>query len=147
MNRSKIAALALAGAFLLSSCAWFSRHPAIAKNKHEELFVVTADKTEFFRDGPQQGRGADRELQKDTMVTVIRHAFGYSKVRLTDGQQGFVANDSITHASRDLVAQNTNDASEEDHSELPPPPEVKLPTSDPSPDGEPTPFPQPLIPQ
>ena len=80
------------------------------------------------------------------MVTMIRRSFGYSKVRLEDGQQGFVANDNLTRAPDRLIAQ-AHDASSQDMDPLPPTPQVKLPVSDSSPEFEPTPLPQPLMPQ
>lgn len=111
----------------------------------KDLFVVTAAQTPFYRYGPQQMAGPDRQLPRDTVLTLVRHAFGYSKVRLEDGQQGFVANDDLGKAPERLVAQlnAANDAAS-----LPPPPPVKLPAADPpSPEFEPTPLPQSLMPQ
>src|SRR5438477_5661692 len=84
--------------FAFSSCAWFSPHSRIGHSPrpaHNELFAVTAEKTSFYRYGPQQGRGPDRDLTRDTLVTLIRHSFGYSKVKLDDGEQGFVANEDL----------------------------------------------------
>jgi hypothetical protein len=148
MGRSKIAfvsLIAISAIVTLSGCAkWFSKSSASAK--HGTFFAVTAEKTPFYRYGPQQGGGPDRELTKDTLVTMIRHAFAYSKVRLPDGEQGFVANDDLSRASESLIAQaNRTDASE-DVDPLPPTPTVKLPTADTSPEFEPTPIPQPLMP-
>src|SRR5437868_1490877 len=96
MDRSRITivGLMLLSAVIHSGCARLFPHRSAAA-KHDGLFVVTAETTPFYRYGPQQGRGPDRELNKDTMVKLIRHAFGYSKVRLPDGQQGFVANDDL----------------------------------------------------
>jgi hypothetical protein len=143
---------AIAIALALSSCAWLSKHPVIGgsskskpKPNHDGLLAVTAEKTPFYELGPQQGRGPDRELTRDTVVTVIRHSWGYSKVKLEDGKQGFVANDDLGQAPERLIAQLTT--SHEDVSDLPPPPPVKLPTSDNSPEFEPTPIPRQLMPQ
>lgn len=68
------------------------------------LFAVAVDSTAFFRYGPQQGKGPDTMLPRDTIVTILRPAFGYSKVELKDGQVGFVATMDIRHASADLIA-------------------------------------------
>ena len=111
-----------------------------------ELLAVTAEQTPFYRYGPQQTQGPDRQLPRDTVVRLVHHSFAYSKVRLEDGQQGFVANDDVRKAPERLIAQ-VNGSSDEVES-LPPPPPVKLPTADtPSPDFEPTPLPQSLMPQ
>jgi hypothetical protein len=148
MGRSKIAfviLIAISVMVTLSGCAkWFSKRSPSAK--HETFFAVTAEKTPFYRYGPQQGGGPDRELTKNTLVTMIRHAFAYSKVRLPDGQQGFVANDDLSRASESLIAQANRTDANEDVDPLPPTPTVKLPTADTSPEFEPTPIPQQLMP-
>src|SRR3954451_13492810 len=144
--RTKMAmiGIALAVASAVSSCSWLARHPIIghsskpkSKPAHDTLFAVTAEKTSFYHYGPQQGRGPDRELPRDTLVTVIRRSWGYSKVKLEDDEQGFVASDDLGRAPERLIAQINHD----DISDLPPPPPVKLPTSDNSPEFEPTPIP------
>jgi hypothetical protein len=139
----RAAVLLAASLVLISGCTkWFARRsPAISRTA---LFAVTAEKTPFYRFGPQQGQGPDRELPRDTLVTLIRRSFGYAKVRLQDGEQGFVAADDLSRAPERLIAQ-VNDSSQ-DTGTLPPPPPVKLPTSDSSPEFEPTPIPQPLMP-
>jgi hypothetical protein len=148
MSRSKIILATVAtatGVVALAGCAkLFPKQSDAAK--HGALFAVTAEKTPFFRYGPQQGQGPDRELTRDTLVTVIRHAFAYSKVRLADGEKGFVANEDIARAPERLIAEN-NSARRDDVSDLPPTPPVKLPAADNSPEFEPTPIPQELMPQ
>jgi len=70
-----------------------------------KIFAVTAEKTPFYRYGPQQGNGADEQLPKDTLVTLIRPSFGYSKVQLIKGaQEGYVASEDIRPASPTLLA-------------------------------------------
>ena len=146
MSRIKITAVTIA--LLLAAVPGCTklfgrRSPAPKTNS---LFAVTAEKTAFYRYGPQQPQGADRELPRDTLVTFIRRSFGYAKVRLQDGEQGFVAADDLARAPERLIAQAN--ASHEDATDLPPPPPVKLPTSDTSPEFEPTPIPAPsLMPQ
>jgi hypothetical protein len=147
MSQDKMAIIALVALTTIASSGctrWFSRHSASAR--HDAVFVVTAEKTAFYRYGPQQGQGPDRELEKNTPVTLIRHAFGYSKVRLADGHQGFVANDDLARASGQLIAQTTSTIPNEPESPLPPTPQVKLPVSDSSPEFEPSPIPEPLMP-
>src|SRR4051812_50039191 len=132
--RSKIAmiGLALAVASALPSCSCLPPPPIIGPSSkpkpnpaHAAFFALTAEKTSFYHYGPQQGRGPDRELPRDTLVTVIRHSWGYSKVKLEDDEQGFVASDDLGRAPERLIAQISHD----DISALPPPPPVKLPTS------------------
>jgi hypothetical protein len=144
MARSRIAVVVLT-AVVLSGCAqWSARHSAAAKRKPDALFIVNAETTPFYRHRPQHGHGPDRQLPKDTLLTVIRHAFGYSKVQLADGQKGFVANDDLVRASGTLIAA-ANDSSSQPEESIAPTPEVKLPVADP--ELEPTPLPDPLMPQ
>ncbi|MBA2586214.1 MAG: hypothetical protein H0U99_06995 [Chthoniobacterales bacterium] len=91
---------------VLAACAGGNHSPLTANGG--KLFSVTAQKTAFFKYGPQQGNGPDSELPRDTLVTLIRPSFGYSKVQLVnDGQQGFVASDDIKIAPATLVAALT----------------------------------------
>lgn len=69
-----------------------------------KIFAVTAKSADFYRYGPQQGNGPDKKLDKGTLVTLIRPSFGYCKVKLSDGEQGFVANEDISVASDALIA-------------------------------------------
>jgi hypothetical protein len=141
-----LTAIAISAIVSLSGCAsWFAHKSGAAA--HGAMFAVTAEKTPFYRYGPQQGQGPDRQLTRDTVVTLIRHSFAYSKVRLPDGQQGFVANDDLARAPQSLIAQTSTSGSGLDPEPLPPPPKVKLPTAESSPEFEPTPIPQPLMPQ
>ena len=69
------------------------------------MYAVGVEKTPFYRYGPQQGSGPDEELPRDTLVKLIRHSFGYSKVAIAaSGQQGFVASEDLTVASAALIA-------------------------------------------
>ena len=91
---------------VLAACAGGNPSPLTASGG--KLFSVTAAETAFFKYGPQQGNGPDSELPRDTLVTLIRPSFGYSKVQLVkDGQQGFVASDDIKIAPATLVAALT----------------------------------------
>jgi len=149
MNRRSTAAailLAFSAALLFPGCVhWFARHSPAPASK-TSLYAIKADHSSFYRFGPQQGHGPDRELTRDTLVTVIRRSFGYSKVRLEGGESGFVANDDLVPAPQRLIAQ-VEDTSNEPAEPLPPTPQVALPVSDSSPEFEPTPLPQPLMPQ
>ncbi|HEY2801289.1 MAG TPA: hypothetical protein VGI85_11885 [Chthoniobacterales bacterium] len=65
---------------------------------------MTTKQTPFYRYGPQQGNGPDEQLPKDSIMKVIRPSFGYVKVHLQDGKEGYVASEDIRPASMTLVA-------------------------------------------
>jgi hypothetical protein len=53
-------------------------------------YSVAASQTPFYRHGPQQGNGPDMQLPRDSIMKVIRPSFGYVKVQLQDGENGYV---------------------------------------------------------
>jgi hypothetical protein len=93
-----------AAAVLVLGCA--GMHGPIVSGD-AKFYAVTAEKAPFFRYGPQQGNGADLQLPKDTLMTVIRPSFGYCKVHLTSGEEGYVASEDIQVAPAALVAAIT----------------------------------------
>jgi len=96
----------IAVAVVLAGCAESNPNQARAASG-EKFYAVVTDSAPFYRYGPQQGNGPDMKLQKDRLMTLIRASFGYCKVKLTSGEQGFVANDDIRPASLALVAAAT----------------------------------------
>lgn len=70
----------------------------------EDVYRVSADATGFFHDGPQQVSGPDLSLKKDTRVVMIKRGFGYSQVRTSDGQAGYVGTSDITALSAEEIA-------------------------------------------
>ncbi len=73
-----------------------------------KLYAVGVEKAPFYRYGPQQASGPDEQLPKDTLVKLIRHSFGYSKVIVAEtGQLGFVASEDLTVASAAMIAAAT----------------------------------------
>lgn len=77
----------------------------VASTNNGKVFAVTADKTSFFRYGPQQGNGPDESLPKDSLMTLIRPSFGYCKVHLLpSAQEGYVASEDIQPAPPTLLA-------------------------------------------
>ena len=80
-------------------------------------YSVAAIQTPFYHYGPQQGNGPDTQLPRDSIMKVIRPSFGYVKVQLQDGQNGYVASEDIRPATAALVAEK-----------LAPPPEPLPPT-------------------
>ncbi len=104
-RRSSVALLALAACAVHVGCRSGISNPLAKAASDGKVFAVTADKTSFFRYGPQQGNGPDQELPRDTLMTLIRPSFGYSKVQLVKGdQQGYVASEDIGAASPAVVA-------------------------------------------
>ena len=96
---------AIAGFFSGCRSGVVSRLTQINTDKY---YAVKKDNTAFFRYGPQQGNGPDMQLPRDTVVHLIRHSFGYSKVQLVpSGQQGYVASEDIGLAPPMLVAALT----------------------------------------
>jgi len=68
-------------------------------------YSVTKSQTPFYHYGPQQGNGPDSQLPRDSIMKVIRPSFGYVKVKLQDGENGYVANEDIGPASAAVVAE------------------------------------------
>ncbi|MGH7939276.1 MAG: hypothetical protein ACRD5Z_18585 [Bryobacteraceae bacterium] len=67
-------------------------------------YSVTVNQTPFYLYGPQQGNGPDEQLPKDSIMKVIQSSFGYMKVQLQDGKDGYVARKDIRLAPMTLVA-------------------------------------------
>lgn len=73
--------------------------------RESKVFVVSVESAAFFRHGPQAGRSPDKTLSKETVVTLIRPSFGYSKVEIAaTGEKGYVSSEEIRPASSNLVA-------------------------------------------
>jgi hypothetical protein len=128
---------------LCGGCAKSNPARPVAANAGK-FFAVTANSTPFYHYGPQQGSGADKTLPKDTLLTLIRTSFGYAKVKLTNGEQGYVARDDIRAAPPALIAAaNTPTGSDGGHSrpDFSEPPLITPPDS--LPEFEPTPIPNP----
>jgi hypothetical protein len=108
-----------------------------------KFFAVTTESTDFYRFGPQQGSGPDKKLEKGTLVNLIRPSFGYCKVKLSDGEQGFVANEDIGRASDALVAAANAPARSRNARFRLDSPDPRLATPpEPLPEFEPTPIPE-----
>ena len=78
--------------------------PKRAAARGAKFFVVKVKSAPFYRLGPAQLNGADKILQKDTLVTLVRPETGFSKVQLASGDQGYVANDYLTTAPPAAIA-------------------------------------------
>jgi hypothetical protein len=112
-----------------------------------KFFAVTAESTAFYLYGPQQANGADKQLEKGTLVSLIRPSFGYCKIKLTTGEGGYVSNEDIKLASPALVAAATAPAHSSSSSRfrLDSPDPRLVPPPEPLPEffPEPTPIPEP----
>ena len=89
---------------LLFGCGTVQKIGSIA-GTNGGWYAVTADHTPFYKYGPQQGSGPDQQLAKDSIMKVIRPSFGYVKVKLQDGEDGYVASEDIRPAPVALVAE------------------------------------------
>ncbi|MDQ2868978.1 MAG: hypothetical protein M3R59_11320 [Verrucomicrobiota bacterium] len=98
--------LSAAALLLLGACS-SSNTARMAAANGAKFFSVTANETPFYRYGPQQGNGPDQKLNHDTLLTVVRASFGFTKVKLLSGEQGYVASDDIRVASPEVVAAAT----------------------------------------
>ena len=57
------------------------------------------------------------QLPKDTLLTLGRSSFGYCRVTLRSGEEGYVAREDINVAPPKLVAEVTNPAGSSAHGE------------------------------
>jgi hypothetical protein len=73
-----------------------------------KYYSVATKAAEFYHYGPQQANGPDQKLPPDTLVLLIRRSFGYSKVQLMNGEEGYVASQDLHSASPAMVAAATN---------------------------------------
>ena len=67
--------LALCG----TSCSTSDSAASTASNSGK-YYAVSVKEAEFYLYGPQQANGPDWKLPQDTLMTLIRPSFGYSKV-------------------------------------------------------------------
>ncbi|MGI9115565.1 MAG: hypothetical protein ACR2FX_11150 [Chthoniobacterales bacterium] len=104
-SRGFVASLLVAG--LLGACSTTDSNTAAARANNGKYFAVSATEAPFYHYGPLQGNGPDQKLPQDTLVTLIRPSFGYSKVKLLNGEQGYVASEDIHVASAALIAAAT----------------------------------------
>ena len=114
-----------------------SLKPAAASGA--KFFIVKVDSTPFYRFGPAQFTGSDMILPKDTLVTLVRAETGWSKIKLTSGDQGYVANEDLTIApSAAITAVKPPHVRRSRTFQADPDPSFSLP--EPSTDIQPTPI-------
>lgn len=105
--QKKFLSFSLAAALCLSVGCSLTRKNILTASEGEKLYAVSAAAAPFYKLGPQQGGGPDMQLPHDTLMTLIRPSFGYCKVHLTNGQEGYVASEDIKPASPALIAALT----------------------------------------
>ncbi len=89
---------AAAAILLVAGCT-----SSITQGTIGDWYAVTTPETPFYRYGPQQGNGPDSQLPRDSIMKIIRPSFGFVKVKLQDGESGYVASEDIGVASKALV--------------------------------------------
>ena len=99
-------ALCAAAALGVAACSLTQKN-IIGGAGSAQFYAVSSEKAPFYKFGPQQGNGPDMQLPRDTLMTLIRPSFGYCKVHLTNGQEGYVASEDIKVAPASLVAAAT----------------------------------------
>jgi hypothetical protein len=72
-----------------------------------KYYAVRANGTPFYHYGPQQANGPDKKLKRDTLLNVVKFSFGYCKIRLLNGEEGYIASEDIHLASPELVTATT----------------------------------------
>jgi hypothetical protein len=98
----KLLAFSLAVTLCATGCSLTKKN--ILGSQGGQFYAVKAEKAPFYKFGPQQGNGPDMQLPRDTLVTLIRPSFGYCKVHLASGEEGYVASEDIKVAPAELVA-------------------------------------------
>ena len=94
----------VAASLLPAGCA-SSINPKASSGGSDSWYAVAANQTPFYHYGPQQGNGPDMQLPHDSIMKVIRPSFGFVKVKLQDGESGYVASEDIRPAAANLVAE------------------------------------------
>lgn len=89
--------LAVLGFFFNTACST-PKTGASGSPGASALYLVTAEQTPFYKNGPAQGNGADLSLKKGGMITMLDRHYGFSRVQTGDGQTGYVSTDDISPA-------------------------------------------------
>ena len=74
-----------------------------ASDQTSDRFAVTLPHTPFYKYGPAQAQGADLSLRKGVVVTLIKRSSGFSRVRIPEGEEGYIANDRLAPAPPEPV--------------------------------------------
>jgi hypothetical protein len=89
--------LPIAAASLLTTSCESSKQPKIFSGTTNSWYSVAASQTPFYRHGPQQETGPTSTAPRFDHESDWP-SFGYVKVQLQDGENGYVANEDIRPA-------------------------------------------------
>jgi hypothetical protein len=101
-------------ASVLAALAGCETTPVVVSGPFRPDSIVSLDQAPFYVYGPQQGGGPSRKLPASEEVMVLRKGFGYSQVRLSDEEVGYMANEDLQPAPptpRRRLGRNNNTAS------------------------------------
>ena len=101
----KRAILFLSAALMITACARSPRE-ASQPGTTSDYYAVKIASAAFYSYGPQQPNGPDRQLPRDTLLTILRKYAGFARVRLTTGEEGFIAKSDIWPAPSFLQAKH-----------------------------------------
>jgi hypothetical protein len=104
MKTRRLVVLTLSG-LLAVGCGSSLKTSPVLSGTTGRWYSVAANQTPFYRYGPQQASGPDQQMPHDAIMKVIRPSFGYVKVQLQDGENGYVASEDIAPAAAALVAE------------------------------------------
>jgi hypothetical protein len=147
VRRAGAVSLLMAVVLLSCSCKTnspYATEPSVAAASDEHFYSVATKSTGFYHYSPSQEVGPDKFLPRDTVVNVTRPSFVFSRVKLMNDQEGYVASKDLRVAPPELVAAATAAA----RKSAPPvqteqaTPTVQIPTAT-STGVEPTPLPTP----
>ena len=65
--------------------------------------VANGSGAQFYKYGPAQAFGPDSVLPRGYRLTMVDRAFGYSRVALADGMNGYVSTEDVAPAPPDPV--------------------------------------------
>jgi hypothetical protein len=149
-RRAGAVSLLIAVVLLSCSCktnSGYITEPSAVTASADHFYSVASKSTGFFHYSPSQEVGPDKYLPRDTVVKVTRPSFVYSRVKLMNDQEGYVASKDLRVAPPELVAKATAAAEAAARKSAPavPPeqatPTVQIPTAT-STGVEPTPLPR-----
>lgn len=71
---------------------------AAKKGQEEKWYVVSVKQAPFYEFGPAQATGPSFGVKEGDYLMLLKREPGFSRVRLEDGQEGYIANDFIKEA-------------------------------------------------
>ena len=87
----------------LAGCAGSGEKTAQNDQPESDRYEVIASHTPFYKYGPAQAQGPDFTLKKGVVVTLVKRSSGFSRVRIPEGEEGYIANDRLAVAPPEPV--------------------------------------------